>query len=244
MINQTLWIGASAVVVGLVVRAINTDGMSAALTALAGRDTSKGDAPVNVPPALLPWLALIFGAASAALNALVNGADIQTALAGGFVSAATAVLGHSLGKGVPGVRALVRGRSSRLGSSLPKITSILLLIGAMSFGLATEGCPSGATSPTVDAEAGIATVTNGCQFLEGIDDSGVLRTICATVEEIAQAIAFITSFLRTGDAGAPTATCALLPGTKFCATSAERAKAVLFIVGLRNARLMLDGGAK
>lgn len=240
MINQTLWIGTSAAVVLLVVRAINTDGMASVLTSL------RGGKPTSVPPLLLPWLALFFGGLSAALNALVNGSDVQAAIAGGIVSAATAAFGSSLGKSIPGVRRAMYGRSTRLGS-------VLLLVGAMLFGGASAGCPSGASSPTVDAEAGAAFVdaagpaVNGvCDLIEVIDSSNTVKSICATVEEVIQAVGFILTLRESdpdaGRARADAGECVVLPRSSLCATNAERAKAIVFLVNHRAARYKRDGG--
>jgi hypothetical protein len=98
-------------------------------------------------------------------------------------------------------------------------------------------------------EAGVSVATGLCTLLEGIDDSGVLRTICATVEEIAAVAAFILTLRPAGgsDAGLASAACVPLPGTDLCATSAERAKAVSFLVKLRATRLVLatdSGGVR
>lgn len=251
MINQALWIGTASVLVLLVVRAINTDGMASALSFVLGR-------PAVVPGSVLPWLALFFGGASATLNGLVNGADLQTSIAGGLVSAATAVFGHSLGKSIPGVRAVVKGRTDKAKderpSPLPRIIpSILLLIGAMSLGAASSGCP-GAASPTNDAEAGAAfadaaaPIVNVCDLIEGVDPGDkIVRSVCATVEEILQVVGYILTLRASDvDAGkrASSEPCLVLPHTTTCATSSERAKGIKFLVHLRAARYLRDGGAR
>lgn len=89
-------------------------------------------------------------------------------------------------------------------------------------------------------EAGVAAVDGLCSLIEGTDNDGTYRSICATAEEIAQVIAFILT-LKTRDAGVP-AQCSPLPNTTFCATSVERARAVLFINAKREVRLQRDGG--
>lgn len=114
--------------------------------------------------------------------------------------------------------------------------------------LAALACkpPSG---PIVDAdsgslvEAGVGTVNDICSLIEGITQSGAVYSICATVEEIANIVAFILT-LRSGDAGVPSAACLNLPGTTFCATSAERAQGILFTVRARQVRATLDAGAR
>ena len=94
-------------------------------------------------------------------------------------------------------------------------------------------------------EAGAATVQNGCAFLEGIDDSGTLQTICATAEEIATLVVPFVLLARRPDAGAPAAfaeTCKPLPGSTLCASSREIAKAIAYVVRVRAARTAFDGG--
>lgn len=117
------------------------------------------------------------------------------------------------------------------------------LVGAI---LALAACKP-ASGPIVDAEAGTAILEAGapivsgvCSLIEGVDTSGVVATICATVEEVISAVAFVLTLRTTPDAGV--VKCETLPGTTFCATSSERAKAVGFIVRVRYARLMVDGG--
>lgn len=238
MINQTLWVTTAALIVGGIVRAINTDAMSGVLTYLAGRDETN---PVNVPPRLLPWLAVLFGGASSVLDARVTGTDWQTAAAGGLVSAALAALGHSLGKGVPVAKKIVAGRSS-------KLIAGSILIAALVTG--TAACPHGGSSPTIDAptaEAGQAAVTNVCDLIQGISDSGAVRSVCATVEEVISVLVpFILDLRATApDAGAGTASakaCEVLPHTTLCATSDERARAIHFLTRVRQARYQLDAG--
>lgn len=121
---------------------------------------------------------------------------------------------------------------------------VLLLVGSLAAGATTTACPTGASSPSVDAGAIGPVATGLCSLLEGIDDNGAIRTICATVEEIAQVIAFVLTLRTADDAGTTRARaeCSTLPGTDFCATSPERAKAILFLVRTRSARFMLDAG--
>ncbi len=111
--------------------------------------------------------------------------------------------------------------------------------------IAAAGC-KGIDAPTSgQVEAG-ATVASGlCSLIEGADDNGTVRTICATVEEVAAIVAFILT-LRTSDAGtvAASTACQALPGSTLCATSAERAKAILFVSNVRASRFVLDGGAR
>ncbi len=120
-----------------------------------------------------------------------------------------------------------------------------------------------ATGPTADAEAGAVGLTNGvdgkieagvqiangvCSLLEGVDDSGVVRTVCATVDEVASVVAFILT-LRTADAGVLVCSGGVDGGLKgnvkigaICSSSTERAKAVQFLAKVRASRFVLDGG--
>ena len=93
--TQLTWIAVAAIVIGGVVRALKSDGMTVALANL-------GLPPI--PKRALPWIALVFGAASAVLDAKVGGTSWQEAGAAGILATGTAVLGHDLGKALPGVR--------------------------------------------------------------------------------------------------------------------------------------------
>lgn len=92
--SQLTWTAIAAVVIGGLVRAIKSDGMTIALANL-------GLPPI--PKRALPWVALTLGAAAAVLDSRQLGATWQEAAVLGVVATATAVLGHDLGKGVPGL---------------------------------------------------------------------------------------------------------------------------------------------
>lgn len=92
--DQMLWTGVAALVIGALVRAVKSDGATIALANL-------GLPPV--PKRALPWIALALGAASAVLDARVNGTPWEAAAAAGVLSAGGAIVGHDLGKGVPGL---------------------------------------------------------------------------------------------------------------------------------------------
>lgn len=97
--SQLTWTAIAAVVIGGFVRAIKSDGMTIALANL-------GLPPV--PKRFLPWLALILGSLAAVLDAKMLGSSWEQSAMLGLVATATAVLGHDLGKGVPGLgKALV-----------------------------------------------------------------------------------------------------------------------------------------
>lgn len=94
-------------------------------------------------------------------------------------------------------------------------------------------------------EAGAQVATGVCSLIEGGETAGVVRSICATVEEVAQIIAFILTLRTATDGGAlASGSCTVLPGSTFCATRAETGQAITYIVRVRSARLMLDGGAR
>lgn len=137
----------------------------------------------------------------------------------------------------------------KLAKGAPKGPLVLVLaIAVTTQACKTPSVPQGgdadASGPTVVQvlEAGAPVVTDVCTLLEGIDDSGVLRTICATVEEVAQVVSFILT-LRSADAGPPAdAACTPItaPGAYVCATKAEIAKGVLWLTQQRAARLTRD----
>lgn len=111
---------------------------------------------------------------------------------------------------------------------------------------APQGGDADASQPTVVqvVEAGTGVADGVCSLLEGVDDSGVLRTICATVEEVGQVIAFILTLRTSTDAGAPRADATCTPVTTgssyVCATSAELAKGILWLSQQRAARFTRD----
>lgn len=108
--DTIMWTAVAAVVIGAIVRAIKSDGAKIALANL-------GLPPV--PKRWLPWIALVLGALSAALDARVNGSEWQQAAAYGVLAAGAAITGHDLLKGVPG-----------LGKSLVMVAVFPLALGA------------------------------------------------------------------------------------------------------------------
>lgn len=96
--DQMTWTALAALVIGGIVRILKSDGTTIAL------------ANLHLPPIpkrALPWLALAFGAASAVLDARVNGVAWSQAAMVGVIAASAAVLGHDLGKSLPGVKRLL-----------------------------------------------------------------------------------------------------------------------------------------
>lgn len=234
-----LYISTAAIIIALTVRALNSNGMSAVLTKFAGHDPTD---PVSIPKGALPWLVLFFGTLSVILDHNVAGDTWTVAIASGFTAAATSTFGYSLAKTVPVAGAAVRGRSSRM----------LILIGVLLFP-SQEACHQGGANGPNDADAagiidaGATIAKDVCSLIDGIDDGGIQRSICASVDEIATVASFILTLRQSDrDAGATRSReeCSNLPGSQFCATSREKAKAILFLVQARSARLVLDGGAR
>lgn len=139
---------------------------------------------------------------------------------------------------------------AKLAKGAPKGPLVLLFAGSLA--LTSQACkpsntPSGgdadASGPTVVqvVEAGVGATDGVCSFLEGVDDSGVVRTICATVLEIGQVIEFILTLRSATDAGSPPADAACTPITTgsayVCATKAEIAKGILFLTQVRERRV-------
>jgi hypothetical protein len=114
------------------------------------------------------------------------------------------------------------------------------LLGASTIPLAVlPNCKSLSMPTPTQIEAGIGVEKSVCSFIEGIDTDGATRNICATVDEVAEMVAFIANFLRPTlqDAGLTNAQCSNLPGTTFCATSVEKARGITLIIKSRAARL-------
>ena len=99
-------------------------------------------------------------------------------------------------------------------------------------------------APDAGSDAGNASDPGLCKLLNGIDGSGTLRTICADVNEVASIVQFILTLrnqpLKTTDAGVDAGAC--MPLLTICATSSERADAILYISQMRAARLIRDAG--
>lgn len=136
----------------------------------------------------------------------------------------------------------------------PPGPSALLLV--LALGWAVHGCsrapnaPQGgdadaAQAPTVVqvVEAGTTAADGVCTFLEGVTNSGIVRTICATVDEVAQIASFVLTLRTTTDAGVRAdAACTPLPttGAYVCATKEELANAIQFIAQVRAQRVTRD----
>lgn len=106
-------------------------------------------------------------------------------------------------------------------------------------------CKSGQPVDAGVVEAGTQVGGDVCSLIFGVADNGADRSICATIEEIISiAIPFILDLRKASDAGPPAfGACEYLPGTTFCATSAERADCILAITRSRQARVTLEAGA-
>ena len=122
----------------------------------------------------------------------------------------------------------------------PGAAGLLCLVLALPL---VAGCPSGAKTPTIDAEAGVAAIDNTCSFLEGLTDNGTVISICATVEEIASIAALVVPFLAVAPDAGPRV-CTVLPGRTECATKQEIGKGITQVLSKRRARLLIDSGAR
>lgn len=125
------WIAVLAIIIGGLVRALKSDGAKGIL--------AKFNLP-PVPTRALPWVALVFGGLAAGLDAYLEGggASVQEAAMTAVLAAATAVFGHELGSGVPGVKRL-------------------LGVGFLVFGFSSlSACTPGARAALIDAFAEMA----------------------------------------------------------------------------------------
>jgi len=158
----------------------------------------------------------------------------------------TTQAGYTHAKNVVAARRAARAakeaqKPPRTPSTLLPPTMMLVLAFAM-----TDACKPG-TTPTQVLEAGTPIGNDVCALFGGVDDNGASRSICATLVELVEvAIPFIFADRMGRDAGPPAlAQCDYVPlvDPPFCATSAERSRAVLAIVKARMARLVRDAGA-
>ncbi len=98
----------------------------------------------------------------------------------------------------------------------------------------------GAATPVV------TTPNSPCSLLDGVDSSGTLRTICVDAGEVAAIVQFILTLrsILTDSGTNPRigSQSDCTPLMNICATSAERSAGIVYISGLRDARLKRDGG--
>ncbi len=132
---------------------------------------------------------------------------------------------------------------------------VALCLGVFIAAIGVNACK--AVSAPSDAESGIAETEAGqttpppipigtpteCVSLTGIDSSGTLTAICATIEEIAQLVVTITNLRALTDAGSP-AGCTIVPQTNLCASPSEVSKGIRFIQAKRKALLTIDAGSR
>lgn len=78
--KTNIWWTVTALVIGLVVRALKTD----------------GPIPITIPAKWRPWLAVALGILSTVVNMLATGTPLKDALAGGLVAALASISGHEL----------------------------------------------------------------------------------------------------------------------------------------------------
>lgn len=107
----------------------------------------------------------------------------------------------------------------------------------------SDAAPSPTITPTGAIDAGGQAVGGICYFLQGLDPSGAIANVCATIEELLSAASFI-AMLRTTPNVLDAGTCENLPQTTYCVTSAERYKAVRYITTRRASRLLLIDAGK
>lgn len=81
------WLAVAALIVGAVVRFLKSDMVNERLESMGFP---------AIPKAVLPWVALVLGMASGALDAVLNGTDWPQAVAMGVVSGIGAIAGHQL----------------------------------------------------------------------------------------------------------------------------------------------------
>lgn len=163
--NQMTWTALAALVIGALVRALKSDGMTIAL------------ANFNLPPIpkrALPWCAVLFGGAAAILDARIEGVEWKDAAMLGAIATATAVLGHDLGKGVPIVK---------------KVLGVLLFVGIATNSQACK--PS--TAPRETARATVLVVADAvkqldkaCAGVATAKHDAALATRCADGYDVAR----------------------------------------------------------
>jgi len=120
------------------------------------------------------------------------------------------------------------------------ILNATIIVACLSMPFLDSACDKHPITP-VDVEAGEQIGSGVCSLLEGIDDSGVLRTICATLPEIAAVASFILTLRTITDGGTSAQlNCTVLSGTSVCASKQEIAKGILHISKMRQMRLSRD----
>jgi len=113
-------------------------------------------------------------------------------------------------------------------------------IGLLTASLLLQDC-KGPVSPN-DVEAGIISVTAGCQFLKGVTENETVIAICATVEEIAFIASLFTPLLDTfPDAESCTY---LPPPQRVCLTDKQIGQGIISVVDQRRSRLWLDAAGQ
>ncbi len=104
------------------------------------------------------------------------------------------------------------------------------------------GTPDAAPTPSSIAtlvEGGIAVLNGTCTLLEGVTDNQTLISICASAEEVAGIVQFISGLLRHGET-ADAGPCTIIPGSTLCATKSELGRAITFTVQKRRAVFFKD----
>lgn len=99
------------------------------------------------------------------------------------------------------------------------------------------------SSPTpAEIDAGEQAATGICSFIKAVDPSGILVTICATVDEVAAMVAYVLGTRSVPRAAASGfQVCEMLPGSDLCVTNAERLAAIQFVMRERARDAGKDG---
>ncbi len=163
LIAQRKWVAVLALAIGLIVRLLKTD------TKL----------PLDVPPQLRVWLALALGAASGAVDKLVEAGSTTwtTALLNGIAAAVLAIVSHNLviaslrdGKELP-IPGLIKPGVAPSPGNPPTIppgsfVGLLILGACLTLGGISEGCKPGQT-PRETARATVLVVAEAVHQLDG-----------------------------------------------------------------------------
>ena len=129
------------------------------------------------------------------------------------------------------------------------VLAVIFAVVPLGIVLSASDCRPSATPLDADAaglvEASAVVASDVCTLLEGVTSSSTLESVCATVEELGQIVAFVLTLrgLARADAGS-TIPCQVLPGSSVCATKREIGQGVEFVFHARAARLARDGGRK
>lgn len=100
----------------------------------------------------------------------------------------------------------------------------------------------GSETPANVVEAGTPIANAVCQTIEGVTDNGVIKVICANIDEIGAIVNFIGNLRKASDAGALASAAPCTPVGELCATKQELAPAIDQVLRKRAAVLKKDSG--